>query len=392
MAYKTFVNGFPLNASEINNNLMNQAVATFVDAAARSTAISAPVEGQLTYLESDAQFYKFDGDAWVALPGMNVDGVAQSPNYFINGAMEINQRNDTVGASGYQFDRWRVITTGTGTFTPSGQTFSDDCPIPSWDYGNYLRIVTSGGDATTAHLFRQAVENVSTLSEQTATLSFYAKANTAANVAVSVRQLFGTGGSATVEINAGKVAVTTSWARYSVTFTVPSVAGKTVGAGSKLEPQIWVNGGSNFNAVTDSLGNQSATFDFWGVQLEAGSVATPFRRNSNSLQGEEAACERYYQQISGQVGFATPAADAILTSLNFRTQMRSSPSIGLTAPMVVTDGAADYTQSSANISIVVSRADTRGAQIAMQNFTGLTANRPYTTTVLSSKITLSSEL
>jgi hypothetical protein len=80
MAYKTFVNGFPLNASEINNNLMNQAVATFVDAAARSTAISAPVEGQLTYLESDAQFYKFNGDAWVALPCMNEDAVSQSPN------------------------------------------------------------------------------------------------------------------------------------------------------------------------------------------------------------------------------------------------------------------------------------------------------------------------
>lgn len=64
MAYKTFANGFPLPASDLNNYLMNQSVIVFADASARSTALSSPVEGMVTYLESDNQLYKWTGADW----------------------------------------------------------------------------------------------------------------------------------------------------------------------------------------------------------------------------------------------------------------------------------------------------------------------------------------
>ncbi len=67
MAYKTFANGFPLPASDLNNFLMNQSVIVFADSAARTTAIPSPVEGMLTYLEDTSAYESWNGSAFVAL-------------------------------------------------------------------------------------------------------------------------------------------------------------------------------------------------------------------------------------------------------------------------------------------------------------------------------------
>ena len=67
MPYKVFVNGFPLNASEINSNLMQQAIATFVDSTARAAAIETPQEGQVTYLTGTNVFQYWTGSAWADL-------------------------------------------------------------------------------------------------------------------------------------------------------------------------------------------------------------------------------------------------------------------------------------------------------------------------------------
>ena len=69
MAYKVFTNGSVLNASEINDNLMNQAIAVFSNSAARSAAITSPVEGQVTYLEDTAAYESFDGSSWIGFGG-----------------------------------------------------------------------------------------------------------------------------------------------------------------------------------------------------------------------------------------------------------------------------------------------------------------------------------
>ncbi len=61
MAYKTFANGFPLPASDLNNFLMNQSVIVFADSAARTTAIPSPVQGMLTYLEDTSAYESWNG-------------------------------------------------------------------------------------------------------------------------------------------------------------------------------------------------------------------------------------------------------------------------------------------------------------------------------------------
>ncbi len=71
VAYKVFTNGSVLNASEINDNLMNQSVMVFSNAAARTAAITSPIEGMLTWLEDTNTYEYRDGSgAWVGLiPG-----------------------------------------------------------------------------------------------------------------------------------------------------------------------------------------------------------------------------------------------------------------------------------------------------------------------------------
>jgi len=78
MAYKVFANGFPLQASELNENLMQQSIAVFTDATARDAGITAPVNGQFAYLTGAASLVKYNGSSWVdAIPSLPTPGVSE---------------------------------------------------------------------------------------------------------------------------------------------------------------------------------------------------------------------------------------------------------------------------------------------------------------------------
>lgn len=66
VAYKVFTNGSVLQASEINDNLMRQSVMVFSNAAARTAAITVPLEGMLTYLDDTNLYGMWNGTAWVS--------------------------------------------------------------------------------------------------------------------------------------------------------------------------------------------------------------------------------------------------------------------------------------------------------------------------------------
>jgi len=81
MTYKIFANGNPLQASELNLNLMQQAIAVFTDATAREAAIAVPVNGQFAYLTGTSNLTKYTGAAWenaIAEPTTTVQEKAAS--------------------------------------------------------------------------------------------------------------------------------------------------------------------------------------------------------------------------------------------------------------------------------------------------------------------------
>jgi hypothetical protein len=271
---------------------------------------------------------------------------ASTGNAIINGAFEINQRNFTSSTvdSTYGFDRW-FFTQSNGTATQSAQTFTPGAaPIAEIEAANFLRIVTTGQTLSSSVVSLQhRIEDVRTFAGQTATISFYAKAGSGApKLALEMGQQFGSGGSAAVITYVGQASLSTSWQRFSLTVALPSISGKTIGTSSFLNCLFWISAGSDRDARTGSLGNQNNTFDIWGVQVEAGPVATPFRRNANSLQAELAACQRYYfrssHATSGETFFGYAAlrggSSTTMGLMHLPVEMRVVPTITMSGIQV----------------------------------------------------------
>jgi hypothetical protein len=252
-------------------------------------------------VKDGAQAMRTLGDA-IDTSVWNVGFGQAGKNKIINGDFSVNQRGftSTTLDSIYIYDRYLTRTSdGTGTY--SAQTFTAGAaPVAGYEGKNYLRIVTTGQTLASAVTnVQQRIESVRTFAGQTVTVSFWAKANSGTpKIATELIQNFGSGGSTQVTNYAGQVTLSTSWARYSVTISLPSISGKTIGTSDALYLLLFVSAGTDFNARTGSLGIQSNTFEFWGVQVEAGSIATPFQTASGgSIQGELAMCQRYYWRI-----------------------------------------------------------------------------------------------
>lgn len=269
-------------------------------------------------------------------------------NKIINGDFNINQRGFTsLTADAYGFDRWLFVT-NTGTTTYSSQSFTlGTAPVTGYEGTTFARMLTSGQSGTGAYsVLQQRIESVRTFANQTVTVSFWAKAASGTpKIAIEFQQVFGSGGSALVNTYIGQATLSTSWTRYSITGTVPSISGKTIGTTDYLALRMWVSAGTDFNSNTGSIGVQNNTFDIWGVQAEAGSVATAFQTATGTLAGELAACQRYYYRIAATTAYTqftnfAPAYSTTNATMMFPTKvtMRTTPTAIEYANVTLTDG------------------------------------------------------
>lgn len=251
-------------------------------------------------------------------------------NKIINGNFDIWQRGTSQTAvSGYgSDDRWGNYYTGSSQ-SVSRQTFTlGQTDVPGNPTYFSRTVVTSSAGANNYVLKQQAIEDVRTFAGKTVTLTFWAKADSSKNMAAEFRQFFGNGGSpsATVEgIGATKFSLTTSWQKFTLTTTIPSIAGKTLGTinDNFFMLTFWFDAGSSFNSRTNSLGQQSGTFDIAQVQIEEGSVATPFEQRP--IGTEFSLCQRYYQVLRYAYRFYANAADTYYSPELRPQQMRATP-------------------------------------------------------------------
>jgi hypothetical protein len=197
-------------------------------------------------------------------------------------------------------------------------------------------VVTSVAGSSNYVNMQQHVEGVRSFAGQTATLSFWAKADATRNIAIEFAQIFGSGGSASgavLGVGVTTCTLTTAWQKFTVSVAIPSISGKVIGTNNDdhLDVLFWLDAGSNFNSRTNSLGQQSGTFDIAQVQFERGSVATPFERRTYGQ--EMALCQRYY--CAGEIGFigSAYAANAYVGGFYaLPVTMRAAPTLAFGTP------------------------------------------------------------
>lgn len=231
-------------------------------------------------------------------------GALDPDNRIINGAFAFWQRGTSQTTTGYgSADRWQFAQSG-GTTTQSRQSFAVGDTLGNSSPSFFLRNSISG-QSLASHFAQtsQRLEGVNSYASQTITVLGWARRSSGTgNMAMSLDQSFGTGGTPSASINGTgqTVTLTSSWAAFAVTFSVLSITGKTLGSNGNdfLAVNFWTSAGSDFNSRTNSLGIQIIDVDLWGIHIKVGTHTTAAvdLYNQPELGPELARCQRYFSK------------------------------------------------------------------------------------------------
>ena len=273
-------------------------------------------------------------------------------NRIINGDMRIDQRNAGVSVTPaasvvtYITDRWNIFPTQPSRLTTQQNQGS---VTPPTGFTNYLGVTSSSAYSVVAgdiFVLNQPIEgfNVAdlgwgTANAQSVTLSFWVRSSLTGQFSGSFMNSAQNRSYPFVfTINAAN-----TWEQKTIT-----VAGDTTGTwltnnGVGLYVYFSLGVGSSFTATANTwvgsnrfsatgsvnlVGTNGATFYITGVQLEAGTVATPFERRDYGR--ELMMCQRYFCFFNSSTGAAYSAAGAgaqARSGFYFPVTMRAAPTI-----------------------------------------------------------------
>jgi len=288
-------------------------------------------------------------------------------NLIINGNMQIAQRGTSfTGLTGisYNLDRWE-----TTAYTMTGGQYqvnqSTDAP-KGFAYSQKISCTTAHTqDVNNQFYIQQQIEGVNSsqlnyfvASPDTVTLSFWVKANLTGSYACALK-LSDNGSSENntstkVYNTTYSISSANTWEKKTVTIVLDSAVGDVqvvdnrfavsvqwwLGAGTSRDgaaANSWINYG-NVSTDADNLDLLGSTSNEWyitGVQLEAGTTATPFENLMYSQQ--LAMCHRYYQRFQGGAAFTSGivgcynATTSVRALHNHIVPFRASPTFGYSA-------------------------------------------------------------
>ena len=304
------------------------------------------------------------------LRGANLDFGMR--NRIINGAMRIDQRNSggsvTPVDEQYTLDRWITRSTQSAKFSVQQDSSANTVA----GFVSSLKVTSLSSYSVVASDFftvNQPIEGFNcadlawgTANARPVTLSFWVRSS-----------LTGTFGGA-IRNNASDynypfsytISAANTWEQKSVTITGPTsgtwattnnrcaIIEFSLGVGTDRNGTVNSWNASNvwsFSGATSVVGTNGATFYITGVQLEEGSVPTPFeyRQYTNELQ----LCQRYFEAVvaaGNNSGICSISSDSTTTGravYAFKTTKRVAPSVTFTA-------ATNFLYQGANINAALS--------------------------------------
>ena len=299
-------------------------------------------------------------------------------NPFINGSMSVWQRGTSFAfnnESKYTADRMYPTIVNTGA-TVSRQTTSDTTNLPFIQY--CMRLQRNNATTNTGSIaLTSSLENVDSqrFIGQTVTLSFYARRGSNYSSSSNVLTYYLVSGTGTDQNQAtgftgqatpiaSTATLTTTWQKFSATATVSASATQLA-----------------FNCFYSPTGTAGAAdyFEITGLQLELGSYATSFSRAGGTIQGELAACQRYYYRTANTSTGATHAVGtgysttAVLALMNLPVSMRVAPTVIEYANQSVDTGSGGSTFTS----MTINQSSSGSVLLYVTGATGLTQYRPY---------------
>jgi hypothetical protein len=274
-------------------------------------------------------------------------------NRIINGNMVIDQRNNgspvslTGPANTYTLDRWTIRTDTGGVIT------ADQSPTSLQGQTQNLLVTVTTADtslgATQIYDIAQRIEgyNVAdllfgTASAEPITISFWVTSSLTGTFGGAVQNADGTRSypfsytitlANTFEYKTITIPGDTSgtWNRSSG-IGLQLIIGLGTGSTYSGTAGAWV--GSNIRSVTEAvnvLGTVGATFTLTGVQLEKGSVATPFEQRDYGF--ELLRCQRYFAKGTAVSSLYAVygAGFAAGGSVSLPVTMRASPTLSISS-------------------------------------------------------------
>jgi len=252
---------------------------------AKGDTIVATGSGSVTNLAVGA-----DGSTLVAnsLAGNGVGWAgnqAAGRNLIINGGFDNWQRGTTFtgfGTGVYTADRWYAVS-NTATYTVTQMAATSTEPAGSNYFARLQNTVAGTYDLTLCQPIEAAIFNA--IKGQATIISFWARSSTSSALNVYLNRNTSEGKVFYYQgttVGSGAFTLTSSWAKYTV--SVPAISKSVTDQGLTLnfETSMGLNG----------------IIDLFGVQMEVGSTLTTFTRAGGTLQGELAACQRYYYRIT----------------------------------------------------------------------------------------------